>query len=68
MSAQRIKIVKAESDPFDHFDSVIQPFAEAVVLFIFPTVLYVSPPMADGTGGRADFFHIGGSVCFDPLG
>ena len=60
--------MKVESNPLDYFDSVIQPFAEAVGFFIFPTVLYVPAPMADGTGGRADFFHIGGSVCFDPLG
>ena len=60
--------MKAESDPLDHFDFVIRPFTEVVGLFIFPTVLYVPAPMADGTGGRADFFYTGGSACFDPLG
>lgn len=59
--------MKAESNPFDHFDSVIQPFAEAVGLFIFPTVLYVPAPMADGTGGRADFFRAGSRVLMDPF-
>ena len=49
--------MKAESNPLDYFDSVIQPFAEAVGLFIFPTVLFVSAPVADGTGGGADFLR-----------
>ena len=58
--------MKVESDLLDRFDFVIQPFTETVGLFIFPTVLYVPEPMSDGTGGKTDFFHIGGSVCFDP--
>ena len=59
--------MEAESGSRDHFDSVIQPSAEAVGLFIFLTVLYVPAPAVDGTGGRADFFHIGGSICFNPF-
>ena len=54
---QGIKTVKAECDPLDHFDSIIQSFAETVGFFIFPTVLYVSAPVADGTGGGADFLR-----------
>ena len=47
--AQGIKTVKTESDLLDYLDSIIQSFAEAVGFFIFPTVLYVSALVADGT-------------------
>lgn len=59
--------MQAEGHPFQDLDLVVQAFTKAIGFAVFPAVLDVAPPVADGAGGGVDLLHLGGSKLSDPL-
>ena len=60
--------MKAESNPLEHLDLVVQAFAETVGFPVFPAVLDVAAPVAYGAGSGTNFFHLRCGVLPDPFG
>ena len=60
--------MEAKRYPLQYLYFVIESFADAVGLSVFPTVLYVSASVPDGAGGGTDLLHMGGRVFMDPFG
>lgn len=52
--------MQTEGHPLQDFDLRVQSHDETIGLSVFPAVLDVAPPVAEGTGGGVEFFYIGG--------
>ena len=52
--------MQTEGRPFQDFDLGVQSLDEAIGLSVFPAVLDVASPVAEGTGGGVEFFYSGG--------